>query len=75
MWLHRLTQTVLLLSLLHGGYFLFIHYTESFHKAPLALDWFRVPFLVAGLSVVALEVVAFGRSTGDRTPDRRGSSG
>lgn len=68
MWLHRLTQAVLLLSLLHGGYFLFIHYTESFHKAPLALDWFRIPFLVAGLSVIALEVVVFARSTGRRTP-------
>lgn len=56
-WLHRLTQTVLVLSLLHGSYFLFIHYTESFHKAPLAnLDWFRIPFLTAGLAVIALQM-------------------
>lgn len=58
-WLHRLAQTVLVLSLLHGGYFLFIHYTESFHKVPPGLDWFRVPFLIAGLAVVGLEFVAF----------------
>ncbi len=68
LWLHRLTQAVLFLALLHGGYFLFIHYTESFHKAPLDLDWFRIPFLVAGLSVIALEIIAFGRSVGHRTP-------
>ncbi len=62
-WLHRLAQTVLVLTLLHGSYFLFIHFTESFHKAPLAsLDWFRIPFLAAGLAVIALEVVAFSVS-------------
>ena len=63
-WLHRLAQTVLVLSLLHGGYFLFIHYTVSFHKAPLPdLDWFRVPFLIAGLTVVAIQAWVFVRST------------
>ncbi|MEJ7801378.1 MAG: hypothetical protein WKF60_12720 [Ilumatobacter sp.] len=52
-----------MLTLLHGSYFLFIHFTESFHKAPLAsLDWFRIPFLAAGLAVIALEVVAFSVS-------------
>jgi len=66
-WLHRLAQTVLILSLLHGAYFLFIHYTESFHKVPPDLDWFRVPFLLAGLGVVALEAVAFGQ-TASREP-------
>ncbi len=65
-WLHRLTQTILVLSLLHGGYFLFIHFTESFHKAvPPDLDWFRVPFLAAGLAVIALQAVAFSRTSSD----------
>jgi len=68
-WLHRLAQTVLILSLLHGAYFLFIHYTESFHKVPPDLDWFRVPFLVAGLAVLALEVVAFGRAASQAPSD------
>jgi len=59
-WLHRLAQTVLVLSLLHGAYFLFIHYTPSFHKAPIpSLDWFRMPFLLAGLGVIALQATAF----------------
>lgn len=61
-WLHRLAQTVLILSVLHGAYFLFIHYTESFHKVPPGLDWFRMPFLLAGLTVIALEVVAFAQA-------------
>lgn len=59
-WLHRLAQTILVLSLLHGSYFLFIHYTPSFHKAPLpSLDWFRMPFLITGLAVIALQAIAF----------------
>ena len=61
-WLHRLAQTVLILFLLHGAYFLFIRYTESFHKVPPGLDWFRMPFLLAGLAVIALEVVAFAQT-------------
>jgi methionine sulfoxide reductase heme-binding subunit len=73
-WLHRLAQTVLVLALLHGGYFLFMHYTVSFHKAPLPnLDWFRIPFLAAGLAVVAMQTTVFLRSTerGDVLTARR----
>lgn len=62
-WLHRLGQTVLVLSLLHGTYFLFIHFTESFHKVPPAeLDWFRIPFLTIGLGIIALQTTAFIRT-------------
>lgn len=61
-WIHRLSHTILFLSLLHGGYYLFLHFTVSFHKAPPPdLDWFRVPFLVSGLAVVALHVLANAR--------------
>ena len=68
-WLHRLTQTILVLSLLHGSYFLFIHFTESFHKAtPPNLDWFRLPFLAGGLSVIGLQAIAFFRTTEYRGP-------
>jgi len=77
-WLHRLAQTVLILSLLHGAYFLFIHYTESFHKLPPDLDWFRMPFLLAGLAVIALESVAFGQAAARQpadAPSREGRPG
>lgn len=65
-WLHRLSQTVLVLALLHGSYFLFIHFTESFHKQVPELDWFRFPFLISGLSVLILQAVTFARSQGAR---------
>jgi len=78
-WLHRLAQTILVLSLLHGSYFLFIHFTESFHKAAVPnLDWFRIPFLTAGLAVIALQFAAFWihNEGGDSTvvPDMSGRS-
>lgn len=60
-WLHRLSQTVLVLALLHGGYFLFIHFTESFHKQVPDLDWFRFPFIAAGFGVLTLQAIAFTR--------------
>ena len=60
-WLHRLSQTILVLALLHGGYFLYIHFTASFHKQVPDLDWFRVPFLALGLGVLALQAIAFLR--------------
>lgn len=62
-WLHRLAQTILVLSLLHGSYFLFIHFTASFHKLPPPdPDWFRLPFIAVGLGVVGLQAVAFVRT-------------
>ncbi len=69
-WLHRLAQSVLILSLLHGGYFLFIHYTVSFHKnVPPSLDWFRLPFLGAGIAVIALQAVTFMRVSEPGDPE------
>lgn len=68
-WLHRLGHTVLILTLLHGGYFLFMHFTVSFHKAPPPnLDWFRIPFLVIGLGVVALHLLAPGTAKDELEP-------
>lgn len=61
-WLHRLGQTVLILSILHGGYFLFIHFTVSFHKVVPGPDWFRLPFLLGGFSVLALQGMGFART-------------
>lgn len=58
-WLHRLSQTILILVLLHGGYFLYVHFTLSFHKEVPEPDWFRFPFVIIGLSVLGLQAAAF----------------
>lgn len=67
-WLHTSTYVVFYLSLIHAGYFLFIHFTLSFHKQPPAPDWFRVPFLTLGAVVIMLQAAAFRRTVAE---DRR----
>lgn len=61
-WLHGGITVVFYLAVLHAGYFLFIHYTASFHRAPPPPNWFRFPMLVMALTVLALQWAAFART-------------
>ena len=54
-WLHHSALFVFYLSLLHAGYFLFLHYIDSFHKQLPSPDWFRAPFLVLGVGLLVLQ--------------------
>lgn len=65
-WLHHSALFVFYLSLLHAGYYLFIHYTASFHKRVPAPDWFRAPFVMLGMTVIALQAAAFVKTTAQR---------
>ncbi|MCH8106694.1 MAG: ferric reductase-like transmembrane domain-containing protein [Proteobacteria bacterium] len=59
-WLHYGAYTVFYLVALHSLYFLFMHYTESFHRAvPENLNWFRYPFLIGALVLLTLQMGAF----------------
>ena len=63
-WLHHSALFVFYLSLLHAGYFLFLHYTQSFHKQVPPADWFRFPFVALGSAVVLLQAAAFFKTVG-----------
>ena len=65
-WLHHSALFVYHMSLLHAGDFLFLHYTASFHKQVPPPDWFRVPFLVLGGGLLALQAAAFLATATDR---------
>lgn len=65
-WLHHGARFVFYLTLLHVGYFLFLHYTLSFHKAVPPPDWFRVPFVLTGISLIGLQVAAFIKTASKR---------
>ena len=65
-WLHHSALFVFYLSLLHAGYFLFLHYTLSFHKAVPPPDWFRTPFVAIGGGVLALQLAAFVKTSSRR---------
>lgn len=69
-WLHHSALFIFYLSLLHAGYFLFLHYTASFHKRIPPPDWFRMPFVVLGLSLLGLQLVAFARTAAARAGQR-----
>jgi sulfoxide reductase heme-binding subunit YedZ len=72
-WLQTGAYVVFYLSVLHAGYFLFLHYSLSFHKPPAPSNWFRWPLVVMGLTVVALQFAAFARTAvrKKRRPARR----
>ena len=59
-WLQYGAYTVFYLVALHTAYFLFMHYTPSFHRpVPPGPNWFRYPFLALALAVPVLQLVAF----------------
>ena len=71
-WLHNGAHIVFWLTTVHVAYFLFLHYTLSFHKQPPPPDWFRAPFVMLATGVVVLQMAAFGVTVRSR---RRGSVG
>ena len=70
-WLHQGSYVVLYLVLLHTAYFLFLHYTLSFHKPPAPTNWFRWPLMLMGLGVVSLQFAAFWSTVRRRRGDLR----
>jgi len=58
-WLHGGAYTIFYLVAIHTAYFLFLHYTFSFHRPVPPPDWFRWPFLVLSVTVVGLQAAAF----------------
>ena len=58
-WVHNGAYVVFYLAVLHSGYFLFLHYTASFHRPPAPPNWFRWPLIVLGFGVLTLQWAAF----------------
>lgn len=71
-WLQYGSYTVFYLVVLHTIYFLFMHYTVSFHRrVPPEPNWFRLPFLVLALMIPLLQVAAFLKTIGRRRGSAR----
>lgn len=69
-WMHQGAYVIFYLAVLHAVYFLFMHYTASFHREVPEPNWFRWPLLVMGLGVAALQWVAFARTVQRRKKRR-----
>jgi len=58
-WLHNGSYIVFYLVALHTAYFIFIHYTESFHRMPAPQSMFTIYFVVITTTVIGLQILAF----------------
>lgn len=58
-WIHTGSHIVFYLVAIHTSYFLFIHYTESFHKTVPPESTFIIPFIVMSVMVLVLQTLAY----------------
>lgn len=58
-FLHYGAYTIFYAVALHTAYFLYIHYTMSFHRTVPDPNWFQIPFAVLTAILIALQVGAF----------------
>jgi sulfoxide reductase heme-binding subunit YedZ len=71
-WVHHGAYVVFYLAVLHTAYFLFLHYTLSFHRDVPPPNWFRWPFVTLGVTVVVLQWAAFVKTVRRRrSPGQR----
>lgn len=61
-YLHYSAIMIFYLVVIHVLYFLFIHYTVSFHRLVPPPNWFRYYFLMISLVLFILQVVGFIKS-------------
>ena len=70
-WVQGFAHVVFYLAALHTAYFLFMHYTLSFHRQIPEPNWFRVPLLVIVAAVLGLQVAAASVGARQRRSARR----
>ena len=58
-WIHTGSHIVFYLVAIHTSYFLFMHYTESFHHVVPPQSIFVVPFIVMSITVLALQISSY----------------
>lgn len=70
-FLHYSTYTIFYLVVLHTAYFLYIHFTMSFHRPPPPdPNWAQIPFALLTVGVIGLQAWAFV-ATVNRRRNRR----
>ena len=58
-WIHTGSHIVFYLVAIHTSYFLFMHYTESFHHPVPPQSTFVISFIVMSITVLALQVASY----------------
>ncbi len=62
-YLHLSATTIMYLVALHTAYFMYVHFSMSFHRAPAPVNWAQIPFAFATAAVFAVQAAAFTRTT------------
>lgn len=66
-WLHSGAYVIFYLVTLHIFYFVFIHYTLSFHRSvPQNANWLATPFILLTFSVPVVQAIAFFKTVSRR---------
>ena len=58
-WIHTGSNIIFYLVAIHTSYFLFMHYTESFHKDVPPQSIFVIPFVVMSITVLVLQILSY----------------
>jgi len=58
-WLHTGSSIVFYLVAIHTAYFLFMHFTGSYHKSIPPQSTFVIPFIVMSVFVIVLQILSF----------------
>ena len=61
-YLHLNAHTILYLVALHTAYFMYVHFTESFHRSAPPADWAQIPFALATAVIFGAQAAAFVRT-------------
>ena len=66
-WVQGFAHVVFYLVVLHAAYFLYMHYTLSFHRAVPEPNWFRLPLLLLAGAVLMLQIASSVRGSRGRS--------
>lgn len=74
-WLHHSAHTVFYLTGIHSTYYLFLHYTPSFHRPVPPANWFRWPVALMIGIVLVVQFLAYVRTVKGRVDEPRSQRG
>lgn len=61
-FLHLSVYPILYLVAIHTTYFMFVHFSESFHREAAPVNWAQYPFAVATAALFAVQAAAYTKT-------------
>lgn len=70
-WIQNFAYVIFYLTGAHAMYFLFVHFTQSFHNNPFPPNWFRYYAVAMVVTLFTLQISAFVKSIMKRNRDMK----